>query len=312
MPVLYHLNEWSKQLYKEISLNPDFDFGFEERGLLMLYKTEKQAREEEELAEKAHQLGVNAAIMDLPRLKTLEPEMDLDVLGGIYFPGDAHLYPNRFIRQMIAALKQRGVQFLVNTEIVDFNVSGRQITSLTSRSGQEIKVQNVLLTTGAWTGHLLKKLGIKIHLIAGKGYSITIKKPGLRPCIPTLLSEAKVALTPMGDDLRIGGTLELSGVSDHINQRRLSGIMESIPAYYRNLEVPFSPSTKIWQGYRPCTPDGMPYIGKSSQLSNMILGTGHGTMGMSLGPATSKLISQIMTEQDTEIDLHAFRLNRFK
>jgi D-amino-acid dehydrogenase len=311
MPVLFAFNEWSKQLYKELSQLSNFDFAFEEKGLLMLYNTPKQAEEEEELAEEAHRLGIKADILNKIELKNLEPEMDLDVLGGIYFPGDAHLYPNRFIEKMIRALKKGGVDFITDKTIIDFKYKNGQITELVDAQKNNISVENVLLASGSWTGQLLKKIGVKIHLQAGKGYSVTLKEPALRPRIPTILSEAKVAITPMGNDLRIGGTLELGGITDTINQNRLAGILESIPAYYNNLEIPNANKLEVWKGYRPCTPDGMPYIGQTKKLKNLIVATGHGMMGLSLGPATGKLVSQIATGQKTNIDTKLFEIDRF-
>lgn len=311
MPVLYAMNERSKCLYKAMATEHGLDFGFEERGLLMLYKTKKQAEEEEILAEQAYHLGLKAEILDNNGLQKLEPEMDLDVLGGIYFPGDAHLYPNQLMLQLTARLKQLGVTFITNTTIVDFKTNGSKIEALLTDEAKAISVQNILLTSGSWTGILLKKAGIKIHLQDGKGYSITLKNHKLRPRIPTILSEAKVAITPMGDDLRIGGTLELSGLSENINHKRLQGVLESVPLYYKNLDVPFTTETKIWKGYRPCTPDGMPYIGKSNKLTNLFVGTGHGMMGLSLGAVTGKLLCEIMTEQKPMMSLDSFRLDRF-
>ncbi|MCG8330011.1 MAG: FAD-dependent oxidoreductase [Chitinophagales bacterium] len=311
MPVLYELNERSKELYKVMAAENGFDFGFEERGLLMLYKTRKQAEEEEELAEKAHQLGIQADLLDYNGLKRLEPEMDMDVLGGIYFPGDAHLYPNLLMKQLVTQLKNLGVQFISNSSITDFDVKGSKVTTLKTDSGSTIPVENVLLSSGSWTGLLLKKAGEKIHLQDGKGYSVTLRDTNNRPRIPTILSEAKVAITPMGNDLRIGGTLELSGLSQKVSQMRVQGIIESIPAYYKNLDVSIADETPIWKGYRPCTPDGMPYIGKSDALTNCYVGTGHGMMGLSLGAVTGKLISELITGQKPMMDLHLFRLNRF-
>lgn len=311
IPILYELNEKSKWLYKAMAEEDGFDFGFEEKGLLMLYKTKKQADEEEELAEKAHQLGVRAEILDKNGLQNLEPQMDFDVLGGIYFPGDAHLYPNRLMTQLAARLKQSGVTFMSNTSIVDFKTNGSRIETLLTNTNENISVENVLLSSGSWTGVLLKKAGVKIHLQDGKGYSITLKSPNLRPRIPTILSEAKVAVTPMGDDLRIGGTLELSGLSPKINQKRVEGIIESMPKYYKNIDVPFDNKTEIWKGYRPCTPDGMPYIGQSENFSNLFVGTGHGMMGLSLGAVTGKLLSEIITDKQPMMAIKSFRINRF-
>jgi D-amino-acid dehydrogenase len=311
MPVLYEMHERGKELYQEIATEYDFDFCFEKRGLLMLYKTQKQAREEEEFAEKAHRLGVKAELLDAQGLRTLEPHMDLDVLGGLYFPGDAHLHPNRLMHYMREDLEVKGVQFIARKEVTDFKLSGSKVVALIDESGNEIPVENVLISSGAWAAQLLKKAGVKIFLQDGKGYSITMNRPDICPQIPTILSEARVAITPMGNNLRIGGTLELSGLSDRISKSRVHGIVESIPAYYKNLKIPFTHKTRIWKGYRPCTPDGMPYIGKSSKLSNLVVGTGHGMMGLSLGAITGKLICQIFVNEKTALDVDLFRLNRF-
>jgi len=294
-----------------LSSRKDFDFGYGEKGLLMLYKTEKQAVKEEKLGKLAQQLGVSAELMDSHQLKRIEPEMDLDVLGGLYFQGDAHLYPNKLMLQLVDVLKQKGVQFVAKTTISDFKTMGSTIESLITTKGKSIPVKNVVLASGSWAGNLLKKAKIKIHIQDGKGYSITLKKPELRPHIPTILSEAKVAITPMGEDLRIGGTLEISGLSPKINQKRIQGIKESIPDYYRNMDISDVNSSEVWKGYRPCTPDGMPYIGRSKSLTNLYVGTGHGMMGLSLGAITGKLLCELVTEEKPSLDLSPFRLDRF-
>jgi D-amino-acid dehydrogenase len=311
MPLLLAYNQESNRLYDEMTQEEEVASGYEKRGLLMLYKTEKQAEEEVHLVEQAGKLGLNAAILNPQELRELEPEMDLDVLGGVYFPGDAHLYPNRLIANMIKRLRQEGVRFLGNTEVKDFKLKNGQITALVDQSGRDISVNEVLLSSGSWTALLLKKAGVRILLQDGKGYSITLEGPALRPRIPTILAEAKVAITPMGNDLRIGGTLELSGLSPAVDQRRLEGIVDSIPNYYRNLEAPLTPETKVWKGYRPCTPDGLPYLGRSAKISNLIVATGHGMMGLSLGAATGKLVSQIATGQPTFMAIEAFGVDRF-
>jgi D-amino-acid dehydrogenase len=145
----------------------------------------------------------------------------------------------------------------------------------------------------------------------GKGYSITAQNLAIKPHIPTILAEAKVALTPMGDHLRIGGTLELGSTSTTIDQNRMKGIMDSIPKYYHNLNVETPDDSKIWVGYRPCTPDGLPYIGRVPGLKNTIVATGHGMMGMSMGPASGKLVSEIALQNRTSIDISLFKTDRY-
>lgn len=174
-----------------------------------------------------------------------------------------------------------------------------------------MSIDRLLLSSGSWTARILKKLGIKMLLQDGRGYSFTLKNPPLRPVIPTILTEAKVAVTPMGQDLRVGGSLELSNLSKKINPKRLAGIYESMPSYYPDLRFENPRLDEIWQGYRPCTPDGMPYIGQSKEVENLTVATGHGMMGMSLGPASGKLVSELMMHEKPSIETRLFKLNRF-
>lgn len=311
MSILYELNEQSKNLYQEFATHPEFNFDFEKKGLLMLYQTAHQEKEEKNLAEKANDLGISANIVSPSDLKTLEPNLSLNALGGVYFPGDAHLYPNKFIRQLISNLQAKQVRLKTRKEVIGFDVTNSKITDLFCQDGERIKVQNLLITAGSWSPQILNKIGIKMLLQPGKGYSFTYENLSTKPHLPAILSEAKVAITPMGQDLRIGGTLELGEFSNKINSSRLKGIEESIPKYYPTLKLPEMLGQNTWVGYRPCTPDGLPYIGYSSKIKNLIAATGHGMMGMSMGPVTGKIVSQIISGQQPNFDLHLLRLDRF-
>lgn len=308
--VLYDYNEWSKELYRDFAQDDRFDFCFEERGLLMLYRTKHQRDEELALAERANALGVNAEVLDSSDLTKLEPEIMLDALGGVYFTGDAHLYPNLFIQQLRQELSKRGAKILSGSEVKDFTLSGRNIKAIQLSNGDSLEIENVVVASGSWTPFLLKKLGVKILLQDGKGYSFTMQNQAVRPRIPTILTEVKVAVTPMGNDLRIGGTLELGGLSSKIHPNRLEGIVQSVPRYYPELDIERDSLEKIWMGYRPCSADGMPFLGKSEKIDNMIIATGHGMMGMSMGPATGKLVSQLAANKPTSINLDLMNPNR--
>ncbi len=310
-PVLRDFNELSRNLYEEFSFNKSAGFDYEKKGLLMLYQTAHQEKDELEFAEKANELGMKVEVLNEQKLKQLEPDVNIDARGGIYFPDDAHLYPNHFLSEIVKQLKARNVTFLINREVADLKTKKGKLTSLQFFDNESIDVDNLVICTGSWTAKILQKVGVKMLLQDGKGYSFTMKNPLLRPRIPTILSEAKVAVTPMGNDLRIGGTLEISNFSTKINKKRLQGIHESMARYYPDLEVPFPHKKEIWHGYRPCSPDGLPYIGQVPKISNLFVGTGHGMMGMSLGPATGKLLSEQILGLETSINDSLFIVGRF-
>ena len=311
MPVLRDYNLWSKQLYRELAAQPEFEFCFEQKGILMLFKEAKTEAEEFELADQAAELGLEAQKLSAEATQSLEPGLKLDVRGSVYFPGDAHLYPNLLIRQLTAALKDQGVEFLTGATVTDFNAQNGKITQLNLSNGQRIPTTRVVLAAGSWSAGLMKKLGLKLLLQDGKGYSVTLASPDKRPGIPSLLSEAKVAVTPMGDDLRIGGTLEISNFSPQVDRLRFQGIMESLPRYYPELHPGWQDLSKVWHGYRPCSPDGLPYMGFSKKYDNLLLATGHAMMGLSLGPATGKMVADLMAGRQPAVKVDLFDPARF-
>jgi D-amino-acid dehydrogenase len=312
-PVLLAFNQWSKFLYEAFAEEVGLDFSFEKKGLLMLFKTSKQQKEEESIVKQSNQLGLSANLLSKAEVEQLERNVNLNILGGAYFPDDAHLHPQQFIQQLLLRLKQKGVQFL-QTKVVDFDIKGQQVKAIIDSNQQSIPTQQVLCTAGTWSAQLLKKAGISILLQDGKGYSFTLPLSSNSPSIPSILAEAKVAITPMHQQLRIGGTLELGSLlskKDKINSLRLKGILESTTQYYPQLDIQPLYKQTPWVGYRPCTPDGMPYMGKAPKVQNLFMATGHGMMGMSLGPATGKLMSQIITKQKTSIATELFKIDRF-
>lgn len=311
IPALRDLGLFSKKLFQELNQNPDMNFDYEEQGLLMLFKNPKTQQEEITTAEIANEIGIEAKVLSESEVSAFETGTKTDVIGGVYYPGDAHLYPNILMSQMIAYLKKRGVCFLDNTAVSGFDYDHKKINIIKTHSAKPIKVEHLVIAGGSWTPKVLKLLGLKMLLQDGKGYSITLKNQIERPKIPSILSEAKVAMTPMGKDLRIGGTLEISNLSPQINMNRVRGILESIPRYYPDL-MPSMPDKKlVWHGFRPCSPDGLPYIGNSVKFSNLTIASAHAMMGLSLAPATGKLVAEIIQDHKTSVDIRLFDPHRF-
>lgn len=311
MPFLRDFNDWGKLLYREIAALDEFDFGYEEKGLLYLFRTPKAKRAQEEIVDQAQTLGVDARFLSATQVQQLEPGIRLDVLGGVYYPNDAHLYPNRLMEQLLSVLRQKGVNFLTQRDVTGLRVENGKVRKLVLNNGEHLDVEQVVLAGGSWSAQLLKQLKLKMLMQDGKGYSFTLKSAPLRPGIPTLFAEAKVAVTPMGQDLRIGGTLEISNHDPVIHRSRLEGILASIPAYYPELKVDMPALETVWHGYRPCTPDGLPYIGRYPSVKNLTIATGHAMMGITQGPATGKLVAELLTAEKTTLDIGMLAPGRF-
>lgn len=309
IPLLKNYNSLSKNLFREIYESKDFDFSFEQKGLLMLCRTEKGAEEEQELAELAEQHGVSAKWYAKEDLKNLEPNIQLDVVGGLHFPGDAHVVPQQFMQGIKRYLKKVGVLFWDKEEVLDFEIQKGKITSIITNKTKR-SVEQLLIAGGAWSAQLLENLKIKLPLQGGKGYSFEIELPNSIQ-IPSILSEAKVAVTPMANKVRFAGTMEINGVNLDVNTKRVQGIQKAIAAYYPTIKPQETTRTPTWRGLRPCSPDGLPYLGKVKDFENLTVATGHAMMGLSMGPATGLLVSELIEEATTQIDISLLQPQRF-
>jgi D-amino-acid dehydrogenase len=307
---LRDLSLLSKQLFADLSKETDFEFELRNKGILAFYKTEKAAEEEAHVVKEARALGLDMAILNAEECKALQPKLDLDVLGAAHYRCDGHIFPPALMNALISYLESNGVEILRNHEVDAVLKEGKKITGLMANGIKWVADQYVL-AAGAWSPALAKMTGLKVSIMPGKGYSFMEPEPGQRMSIPALLCEARVAITPMNGQIRYGGTMELDKINDRINQQRVRGIIESVPKYFPDLKPKLPASEEIWYGFRPSSPDGLPYIGRAGKTDNLIVATGHGMMGLSLGPATGLLVSQLLSGQKTEIDIAAFSPLRF-
>tara|TARA_A100001011_G_scaffold365381_1_gene416981 strand:+ start:271 stop:666 length:396 start_codon:yes stop_codon:yes gene_type:complete len=117
--------------------------------------------------------------------------------------------------------------------------------------------------------------------------------------------------TKFKKDFTIDYEAFMTNVDFHINQRRVQGIKKSIASYFPSFQLSDFNQAEIWTGLRPCSPDGLPYIGRIKKLPNVLVATGHGLMGMSLGPITGKLIAELASDQSPRIEISSLALERF-
>jgi D-amino-acid dehydrogenase len=307
---LRDLNLLSRSLYEELATQPGFDFALEEKGIIMYYKTAKTGEEEIHLAGKAKELGLNAEVLTREQAQALEPEVTLDVMGAVHYHCDAHLYPNKLMTQLIKSFTDNGGILETNCIVSSIETANGNIKTIHTNKG-DFSADKFVLTGGSWLPGLSKLAGIGIPLMPGKGYSITQNNPAKKLRIPAILCEAKVAITPMDGRMRYGGTMEIAAVNNTININRVKGIIESVPKYFTDLEVALPETKDIWYGFRPCSPDGLPYLGNSRKIKNLIIAGGHSMMGLSLGPATGKLVAELANGTSTAVKIDAFDPERF-
>jgi D-amino-acid dehydrogenase len=301
----------SKKLYEEWTTLPGFDFAWEPKGLLDLFKTAANAHHGEKAVQEACDLGLDARMLNSQEVAAMFPGVKLDILGAVYYGCDTQLYPNKLMGDLKNYLQQNGVHFELNRAVTGFTSSGNTITAV--HAGDAVfNPGHVVLAAGVWSGAIAKHLHIKMPMVGGRGYSVTLENAPYKFTYPVLLSEARVAISPMnGNKLRFGGTMEITGTQTPPRFNRVQGILESVTRYFPEYKVPMPPEKSIWYGYRPCSADGLPYIGNISRYKNLTVGTGHSMLGLSLGAGTGKLVSELVAGKKTTMDLAPFRVERF-
>lgn len=308
VPLLRDLQRASLSLYEELVAREGLQCSYARKGAFMLYNTEQAYEEGLAEANLLSEHGIEFKRLDGEAVREVEPRALPSLVGGVFYPEDAHLSPADFVVGMAQAVERKGVRVHTKAEVIGFDAAPPRITAVRTTRG-DFEPAEIVLAAGAWSAELVREIGLRLPVQPAKGYSITVKAPEACPTVPSLLNEVRVAVTPMGETLRFAGTLELTGLDLSINRRRVEAILKGARAYVdglKDLEV-----LEIWRGLRPCTPDGLPIVGRSALYENLILATGHATIGQALGPITGRLVAQIICKQRPEMDITPLTGERF-
>jgi len=302
----------SQHEYENWTKTPGFDFSYEHKGLLEIFQTPEKAVHAQHTVEQAHQLGLSdTRLLDYHALQQLEPHTKINALGAIFFNCDAHLYPNKLMKGLITLLRQNGVQLLAGEEVLRFEKQGNKINKvITAKNAYEADI--VVMAAGSWSREIASLLELKLPLMPGRGYSVTLEDSPYHVNYPAILMEGRAAITPMdGNKIRFGGTMEITSTRTPPRMNRVQGILHAVKRYFPEFDVPFPAADKIWYGYRPCSADGLPYIGRTKRYPNTVVATGHAMLGLSLGAGTGKLVSEIVNNQPVSMDISPFSVERF-
>ncbi len=310
IPHLQKLLAFSRDLFTDMKNELGNHFFMKENGILIVYKTAESEKHEKDLTVLASAMGMEYEILTAQQVQELESSTTIDVRGGIRYKADAHLHPGLFTTALKDHLINKGVKIITETSVTGFERSGNNISAVITKK-EKINADEIIFANGAWLSDLSKKLGIHILMQAGKGYSITYEnfKPQLQ--YPAILVDHRVVTTPICNDLRLAGTMEINSPGSPIMPKRVKAIVESVKKYYPDLDLPFTDEQKVWSGLRPLSPDGLPYIGRHSKYSNLIIAGGHAMLGLSLATGTGKLVQEIIDQQPLSIPIKAFDVERF-
>lgn len=309
VPVLKELSLFSKNLYAELKDSGELDFPIWHKGLLLLYRSQKVGDDLFEEAEIARHAGLEVSALTAAEVHKLESDAKPNVSGGFHYHSDDHLNPTALMKSLIAALEKSGVTLVRNCTVRKINTSGQKAISLETEQGT-FDFDQLVITAGFWSREIMEQLKINLAVQPGKGYSFKVNT--VQPLhYPALLADANVAVTPMGGSMaQFGGGMELGFGDMKIKQARIQQIIKAVGQFYPSEKGLSITTEKIWQGHRPCSFDGLPFIGQVSAFPNVYVGTGHSMMGLTLAPATGLLLTELISGNKPSQDLKPFRIER--
>lgn len=302
---------FSQKEYEQWAKLPGFDFAYEHKGLLEIFQTEAGEAHAHHTVEKALELGLDTLLLSPEQLQELEPQTKIISRGAILFKCDAHLYPQKLMKGLIALLQQSGVRLIANEAVTGFEKNGVRVKKVIT--GKTVyDADEIVIATGAWSREMAALVNTKIPMMPGRGYSITLENSPYQLNYPAVLVEGRVAITPMdGNKIRFGGTMEVVPTNTPPRYQRVQGILNAVKRYYPGFDIQMPAQDKIWYGFRPCSADGLPYIGRINSYKNVTIATGHAMLGLSLGAGTGKLVKEIVNEERTSMDIGPFSAERF-
>jgi len=317
-PALLALNRASRELFDTLAADLGREvLSYSDRGLLMLCRTEAALEHEAKLVATARDFGLDVRVVDRAELTRLEPGVEIDALGAVYYGDDAHLDPGAVMQRLQARLAaDAGVTLRFGTDAVGVRhqggrVSGVEVQAVGGPGAREvIAADAVVLAAGSWSAALGRALGLRLLLQPGKGYSVTVAAPQPALRCAAILVEARASATTYGERFRIGGTMELAGFAGGASATRIEGIKRAAQTYFPSLTRSALDQGTLWSGLRPVSPDGLPYLGAVPGLANAFVATGHAMMGFSAGPITGRLIAELVTGEAPSLDISAFRPDR--
>ena len=305
----------SRALYEELFTTEPLEAEFQREGVLFPFLTKagmEHFAETNQLLREHFSSGADR--YDGDEVSKLEPALKPGLAGGWFFSADAHLRPDKLMSSWKSLLSSRGVTILEDHEFHGFrqrssaNGTSKAGVALTSKG--EFEADAFVASMGAWTPKWNEALGCRVPIQPGKGYSMTMARPTICPKIPMIFEEHRVAVTPWPSGYRLGSTMEFAGYDESINRKRLSLLRDGASHYLQ--EPTGDPVVEEWYGWRPMTPDSLPVVDRSPAFNNVFVAAGHNMLGVSMAPATGKLISELLNDQPTHVPVGPMSLSRFR
>lgn len=299
---LKELGQLSAENFAKIIAEEKIACHYQANGFLNIYKNQQAFDASRHEAEFMQEHGIPVRVYDRSEVHDVEPAAREDVIGGVHFTGDAHLNPALFLKALGERVRAMGAEVHENASVTGFVSAKGKVRAVKSAAG-EFEAEQVILAAGAWTPIVARSLNLKIPIQPARGYSLTASAIQNMPRQALILGDRRVAVSPLGDLIRVTGRLEVGNYSMEPDPRwiaRLENFAREFLRLDEKLDI-----KETWAGLRPVTPDGVPVIGFSPKHKNLILATGHAMLGLSLGPGTGQVVADLANGKTPPLDLHA-------
>ncbi len=274
------------------------DTGLRAHGALNIYETDRGFEAGKTEAEALAAQGSKSDVLTGEQARELEPALSDRVVGGVFYPGEAQCDPERFLRAIAEAAVDTGALIRTRAEVFGVRLNGTRVEALETAHG-DVTPRHVVVANGAWAAEMSRHVGRPVPIEGAKGYHVDLERASSDPSVPVYMQEARVIATPFEDRLRLSGTLQLTGLDMRLDRGRAMATLEAGNRTLR--EISRSRVTEVWRGIRPCAPDGLPVIGRSGRIENMIFATGHAMKGLHLAPITACLVADLLTGAEPAI-----------
>ncbi len=309
---MVRLAEYSRDCLRELRAETGIRYDERSQGTLQLFRTQKQLDGVAKDTEILRQYGVPFEVLDRTGYLRYEPaltEVQHKFVGALRLPDDETGDCFKFTQQLAEAAKVIGVQFRFGVDIQGIDAFGGRVTGVRTSEGV-LEAERYVLALGSYSTQMLAPLRVRIPVYPVKGYSITvpISDTSMAPESTIMDETYKVAVTRLGDRIRVGGMAGLSGFDLNLD-----------PARRRTLEFVVSDlfplggdvsRSEFWCGLRPMTPDGTPIVGGTA-IDNLFLSTGHGTLGWTMATGTGRVMADLISGRTPQIDMQGLTIDRY-
>jgi len=312
MAALAPLGLRTANLFDELVEGERLECEYRRSGYLEVYDTEAGLASGRIEAGVVERHGFSLEYLDGPALREREPLLAAGVRGGWFHDEGTVVEPYRFVLEMADRAAAWGAAVRPHVEVRELRTERGRVIGVRTASGEDLQADAVVLATGAYSPELMASLGCPLPIQPAKGYHADRRRrdPAMQELsLPCLLGERAVFCSPMRNHVRFAGTLEFSGRNLNLRRDRLDQLDAAARRYFTVTDL--SERVSEWCGLRPCTPDGLPVIGRVPGYSGAYVSTGHAMLGLTLGPVTGSLIADLVIGGTASLGIEAFRPGRF-